>query len=258
MTGAAISIAELETMAEIAPDMPAHMVVKFARWVAEMRPEPVSIVEGPETAAVQAEQSPAWPCVEIPSPAGSGYAYAPPRPEPDETPANPAPPPAAPDRTGMPWEVDEVETALKMHNGGAIGREIAGALGRPIHATYAMLKKAHAGWRPKPAARLDQAAPVERAAAPDLTSSQRQMMARIMRLPDDFTPADDLYLADQVLQRTPLDQIGDHLGCTAVAVKVRWAALVDIDPDELRKGVPLRVQEDLMIVLRHLAGQAAA
>lgn len=91
-----------------------------------------------------------------------------------------------------------------------------------------------------------------------MTGAQRDLMVRIMRLDDDFTPQDDLYLVEAILGRTPLDVIADHLGCDIAAVKNRWVALVGFDPTKRPGGMPLQLQSDLVAVLRVLAeGEAA-
>ena len=182
------------------------------------------------------------------------------------------------------WSHAEIRTALDMHSLGRSAAVIAARLGRPVQGTAFMLRKLKSGWRPagwadKPAntPTPQPAAPVQPApAAPPvapvpsvalvpmssqarpMTGAQRDLMVRIMRLGDDFTPQDDFYLVEEILGRTPLDVIADHLGCDIAAVKNRWVALVGFDPTKRPGGLPLQLQSDLVAVLRVLAeGEAA-
>lgn len=169
--------------------------------------------------------------------------------------------------------------AVEMWHSGKSAREIAATLNRPLASTKNKLARMRAK-KGKPAAKpktqtaqdakrfLETVAPVappDPVAAPKppclspvLTGAQRELMMRIIQLPDDFTPADDLYLAEQIIARTGLELIADQLGCDRQAVLARWAALLGMDPADLRRGVPLQMQTDLMLVLRQLAGEAAA
>ena len=234
------------------------------------------------------------PCKE-PAPATAPDAQHEPEPEtrsepvqvPDETapvsgPVNTAPGPE-PKPAGE-WSEDEIQTALLMQEGGSAAKAIAKALNRPLGGTQFMLHKLRSGWRPrsrsqraKPAVTPAPAAakPITPATPPitvqpkvtpvpmpsqagPLTGAQRTLMARIMRTDDDFTPADDLYLCEQIIARTGLDLIADQLGCDAATVKARWHALLGFDPKTVKGGIPLDLQADLLTVLRQLAGKVAA
>lgn len=192
------------------------------------------------------------------------------------------------DQTPKGWSFSEIETALAMHNTGQTYAAIAEKLGRPVPGTGFMMRKLQRGWRPKgwdefqagkqapvaaepqpkavvaePISPTPKAEPtaVEKpapAAPSTLTGDQRDLMAQIMRLDDDFTPQDDLYLVDAILGRTPLDVIADQLGCDIQMVKHRWVALVGFDPKTRPGGIPLQHQSDLVAVLRVLAGEVAA
>ncbi|VDS07923.1 hypothetical protein PARHAE_01103 [Paracoccus haematequi] len=291
-----VSLSDIERVAAIAPDMPAHQVAEMMRWITELQtgwPNEVPIqLSEPKVGSSQKPET----CVgSVPAPTevhtldmGDGRVLVSPGPIPQpimphpasppeaapvpepapaavETPA--APPPAVPDRAGLPWEDYEVQIALDMHHKGETGSAIARRLNRPVPAVYTALRKFRTGWRPKalpPAPPVEPPITVIPTVTPvplpsqALTGAQRELMTRIIQLPDDFTPADDLYLAEQIIARTGLELIADQLGCDRQAVLARWAALLGMDPADLRRGVPLQVQTDLMLVLRQLAGEAAA
>lgn len=183
------------------------------------------------------------------------------------------------------WSVSEIRSALEMLNKGWTAAAIAKALDRPRPGTQFMIGKLRKGWRPKgwdqhvkaapaPAAPSVQPAAVASPAAlavtplptvapapmpsQSLTGAQRELMERVKRLDDDFTPQDDLYLAEAVIGRTPLDVIGDQLGCDIATVRARWVDLIGFDPKVTKGGVPLQLQTDLVTVLRMIAGQVAA
>lgn len=76
-------------------------------------------------------------------------------------------------------------------------------------------------------------------------------------LSDEFTPEDDLYLAENIVARTDLGLIADQLDCGREDVLNRWSALVAIDRRDLRQGVPLELQENLLAALRHRVSEAS-
>lgn len=238
-----VSLADLERVADIAPDMPARQVAEMMRWIAEIQEEQVL------RRKLHDAQSPA--------PAETA---------PEDHPIFLQPDPVAPDRAGLPWEDYEVQIALDMIQKGATISTIAARLGRPVPATGKQLEKLRRGWRPrsvpKHPAPVTPPDPVVAPRPPKLslvmTGAQRDLMARVMRLEDDFTPQDDLYLVEAILGRRPLDVIADQLGCDQAAVKARWQALLGFDPKVRKGGVPLDLQSDLVVVLRQLAGEAAA
>ncbi|MGR3522695.1 MAG: hypothetical protein ACU0FT_08070 [Paracoccus sp. (in: a-proteobacteria)] len=333
MTEPGITIADLERIQSIVPDLPLAKVIEMARWINEMRiPDgpAVSIVEGPETAAALCAQGSS--VREIPnSDRPSGYAYSRPRPQPEFEPdaeadipvflkavtqdPEPTPEPveqaeeapsSVPDRRGEPWTGEEEARALALRNRGFTVRQIADELGRPIPATGQKLKKLANPKPPKtPKARgrfaqpapdpaqkqphwtpdqvtkakdgLAEGKPIEEVAAelkrtplavaaklkrsepegdPQLTTAQREVLKRLEALDDDFTPEDDEYLCDGIVGRTPLGVIADQLGCDVATVKARWAAIVGLDPADLRKGVPIDLQTNTLAMVRYRAKAA--
>lgn len=313
MTDLPVKFTDLERLAAIAPQMPAHQVVDVLRWIADIGAEaslraarpadpPVSaflrVVDVAEDAPDPTPQlaAPAPAPAAAPPVAVSRPATAPaPAPAPKPEPARHKPPASSPPG----WTVAEVRQALEMHNRGRTAAVIAANLGRPVGGTQFMLRKLAGGWRPKgwtgaapepapkPAPSVpapSQAAPAPSApvaptapapvvaparAAPKhapvpppdtsaLTVAQRDMMARIMRLDDDFTPEDDFYLAESIIGRKPLDVIGDQLGCDVATVRARWVALLGFDPKTRPDRMTLDHQANLVAVLRVLAEGDAA
>lgn len=188
--------------------------------------------------------------------------------------------PTTASRSGV-WTDAEIREAMALKNRGKTHSEIARELGRTTRAIDNLMHRQRAKTAAKPAPTPTQqpAAPVQPVAAksfivPDdftrtipsekiappssLTAAQRDLMARIMQLDDDFTPADDLYLVDAIIGRTPFNVIADQLGCDIPTVKARWVALVGFDPTKRPGGLPLEAQADLLAVVRALAeGEAA-
>lgn len=321
-----VPLIDIERLAKIAPEMPAHQVAEMMRWIAEeVRPPRHDIKLAPPSIEIAAGD-----CLDM----GDGPISI----EPQAQPVQEA---ASEDRTWQPWGDEEKQLLLKCHNNGVKVRHIAERLGRGLSATRKMLdilradqingrgapltnrgpwtedEKAKArqlrdkglkysqiademkrpirsvssmfhrdklpasaptpaprpalvkpapgpgaGVMAKPISPAPKAdpvvAPTPTPAPAALTGAQRDMMARLMRLDDDFTPEDDLYLAGAIISRTPLDVIADQLGCDSATVRTRWCKLLGFDPKTRPGGVPLQLQSDLMLVLRQLVGEAAA
>lgn len=270
-----IPLADLDRLAKIAPDMPAHQVAQAMRWIAELQPlaqtaSPIiTIAPIPNPAPEPAPDDAALAAFDA-AIAADGPMLPPVAPQPVDPPVSA--PPVRVDQRPKAWTHDEVRTALDMRNKGQAVPAIASRLGRPVPGTAFMLHKLRGGLRPagyadKPA-ETTQPAQSPTATVPtvkpspmpshSLTDAQRKIMARVMRMDDDFTPQDHLYLVEGIIGKMPLNVIADQLGCDIPAARSRWIALVGYDPTKDPSGWPVQEQRDLVAVLLVLASEAAA
>ncbi|WP_312531271.1 hypothetical protein [Paracoccus sp. (in: a-proteobacteria)] len=92
---------------------------------------------------------------------------------------------------------------------------------------------------------------------PPLTSSQAAIQRQLLAaLSDDFTPEDDLYLAEELLKGTPGEMIADQLNVTAKDVAARWKKMMVEDVVAFAGAPDQRTAANLLVVLRRLAGKA--
>lgn len=92
---------------------------------------------------------------------------------------------------------------------------------------------------------------------PPLTSSQAAIQRQLLAaLSDDFTPEDDLYLAEELLKGTPGEMIADQLDVTAKDVAARWKKMMVEDVVAFAGAPDQRTAANLLVVLRRLAGKA--
>ena len=99
--------------------------------------------------------------------------------------------------------------------------------------------------------------PADRIQMNGLTGLQREVAQHLSQLDrDEFTPADDLYLAESLVARVPLEVIGDTLGCAGKTVLARFGAMKFPSILTDRKHLTIDGQAALMAVLR-LRAQAA-
>lgn len=202
-----------------------------------------------------------------------------------ELPAPVPPAPAPDDKAGSPWSDEEKAEAVRMKSEGFSASHIAKVIGRPHPATRAMLAKLAKEKAPPPAevapappvppaapapkAEKPASAVVKMTAAPapapaepeppkaetfqPLTRRQQLLVDHVGRLPDDFEPADDLWLAESLAKGTPIDVIADQLGCDSATARARFRAMLT-DGIKTPKGtITTDGQADLLVALRYRA-----
>lgn len=177
-----------------------------------------------------------------------------------ELPAPVPPAPAPDDKAGSPWSDEEKAEAVRMKSEGFSASHIAKVIGRPHPATRAMLAKLAKEKAPPPAEvapapPAPPAAPVPKAETfQPLTRRQQLLVDHVGRLPDDFEPADDLWLAESLAKGTPIDVIADQLGCDSATARARFRAMLT-DGIKTPKGtITTDGQADLLAALRYRAG----
>lgn len=92
---------------------------------------------------------------------------------------------------------------------------------------------------------------------PSLTVRQHDLLQHLCRLSqDDFTPADDMFLVEELAKGTPGNVIADQLGCDLKLAARRFRSLQTDDIVNAKGVLTIAGQTDLLVAVRHRARHA--
>lgn len=109
-----------------------------------------------------------------------------------------------------------------------------------------------------PAAGKDRARAMLQAATLDkLPARQINVLSHLLTLSSDFTPADDLYLAEGLVSRRVMGEMEDQLGCRATDITARWRSMMCSAIADQHGRATLDGQADLLRTLRWIVDREA-
>ena len=91
-----------------------------------------------------------------------------------------------------------------------------------------------------------------------MSGNRMQILAHLLGTPRDFSWVDDLFLAEGLIARRQVSEIGDQLGCSDKFIANRWRAMMCRQITDKHGRMTTDGQADLLRTLRWLAEQEAA
>ncbi|MEE2860859.1 MAG: hypothetical protein VYB46_08615 [Pseudomonadota bacterium] len=98
---------------------------------------------------------------------------------------------------------------------------------------------------------------LQAAIADKLPARQISCLSHLLTLSSDFTPSDDLYLAESLVARRLMAEMEDQLGCRAADITARWRSMMCSAIADQHGRATLDGQTDLLHTLRWIVDREA-